>query len=92
MADPLTSTNDPLFFLHHSGLDRLWAIWQERDRKTRLWDVNGRVSTFFGVLQRGLTLDTPIWMGLAAPDRPVRDVMDIRNEDEKGFLCYRYEK
>jgi tyrosinase len=24
-----TSVNDPLFFLHHSNIDRLWAEWQE---------------------------------------------------------------
>jgi tyrosinase len=92
MTDPMTSTNDPLFFMHHSGLDHLWATWQEQDRKNRLWDVNGKVSIFGGIQQKGLTLDTPIWMGLAAPDRPVKDVMDIVNENEKGFLCYKYEQ
>src|SRR5205085_2080637 len=25
-----TSPNDPIFFLHHSNVDRLWAIWQKR--------------------------------------------------------------
>jgi len=25
-----TSPNDPLFFLHHANVDRLWAIWQAR--------------------------------------------------------------
>jgi tyrosinase len=89
----MTSTNDPLFFMHHSGLDHLWATWQEQDRKNRLWDVDGKVSSFFGAIQqKNLTLDTPIWMGLAAPDRPVRDVMDIANENGKGFLCYKYEQ
>jgi tyrosinase len=90
MTDPLVSTNDPLFFMHHSGLDHLWAIWQEKDRKSRLWDVEGDASGFLGLPQKGLTLDTPIWMGLAAPDRPVRDVMDTVNENGKGFLCYKY--
>ncbi len=27
---PSTSPNDPLFFLHHSNIDRIWAIWQQR--------------------------------------------------------------
>jgi tyrosinase len=25
-----TSPNDPVFFLHHSNIDRLWAKWQEK--------------------------------------------------------------
>jgi Common central domain of tyrosinase len=28
MADPGQSPGDPLFFLHHANVDRLWAIWQ----------------------------------------------------------------
>ncbi|TFK96434.1 hypothetical protein BDV98DRAFT_536582 [Pterulicium gracile] len=30
MADPSWSPNDPLFFLHHGMLDRIWALWQDR--------------------------------------------------------------
>lgn len=26
---PMTSPNDPVFFLHHCNVDRLWAKWQE---------------------------------------------------------------
>lgn len=26
---PSTSPNDPVFFLHHCNVDRLWAIWQQ---------------------------------------------------------------
>jgi tyrosinase len=25
-----TSPNDPVFFLHHANVDRLWAAWQAR--------------------------------------------------------------
>lgn len=27
---PHTAPNDPVFFLHHSNIDRIWAIWQQR--------------------------------------------------------------
>lgn len=30
MQNELTSPNDPVFFLHHSQVDRLWALWQQR--------------------------------------------------------------
>ena len=91
MRDLFTSTNDPLFFLHHAGLDRLWAMWQEMDIGSRLYNVSGDNRVFFGLTGATLTLDSPIWMGFAAPDRPVRDVMDTMNRDGKGFLCYKYE-
>ena len=28
---PSTSPNDPVFFLHHCNVDKLWAIWQQRN-------------------------------------------------------------
>jgi hypothetical protein len=37
-------------------------------------------------------LDTPIWMGFAAPDKVMKDVMDTSNRDGKGILCYKYDK
>jgi tyrosinase len=103
MLDVFTSTNDPLFFLHHAGLDRVWAIWQELDTSARTYNVapasaaaNPMAALFGGPRGLGgaanLTLDTPIWMGFAAPDRPTRVLMDTQNRDGKGILCYKYEK
>ena len=28
---PLTSPNDPVFFIHHCNVDRLWAQWQDQN-------------------------------------------------------------
>jgi tyrosinase len=93
MGDLFTSTNDPLFFVHHAGLDRLWAMWQETDIKTRLYDVSAAVNvTGPETSSATVQLDTPLWMGFGAPDRPARDVMDTLNRDGKGFLCYKYDK
>ena len=30
MAEIMASPNDPIFFLHHAQVDRVWAQWQER--------------------------------------------------------------
>lgn len=27
---PMTSPNDPVFFLHHCNIDRYWAIWEQK--------------------------------------------------------------
>ncbi|KAG4219547.1 hypothetical protein PC116_g31974 [Phytophthora cactorum] len=35
-GDPMTSPGDPLFYFHHTALDRLWWIWQMQDPDVRL--------------------------------------------------------
>ncbi|XXG99739.1 hypothetical protein Hte_006080 [Hypoxylon texense] len=35
-GDPMTSPGDPIFFFHHTALDRLWWIWQMQDAENRL--------------------------------------------------------
>lgn len=37
MTDPHTSTNDPIFFLHHSFVDLIWEMWRQevQDEKER---------------------------------------------------------
>lgn len=41
MRDPLTSPGDPVFYLHHSFVDKLWWDWQERDPENRMYDIGG---------------------------------------------------
>jgi tyrosinase len=41
MASVDTSPNDPVFFLHHANVDRLWALWEERHGNTYLADGQG---------------------------------------------------
>ncbi|KAH0430728.1 amino acid transporter [Colletotrichum camelliae] len=42
MLDVVGSPGDPLFFLHHTNLDRLWWEWQQANLTTRLTDMGGR--------------------------------------------------
>ena len=32
MANPVFSPNDPLFWVHHAQVDRVWSRWQEKRR------------------------------------------------------------
>jgi len=41
MLDPVSSPGDPLFYLHHTWLDKLWWNWQSIDLKHRLTDISG---------------------------------------------------
>ncbi|MGE8177504.1 tyrosinase family protein [Pseudomonas fluorescens] len=35
MIDPDTAALDPIFWLHHANIDRLWDVWLQRDRQDR---------------------------------------------------------
>ncbi|KAI1861852.1 hypothetical protein JX265_009355 [Neoarthrinium moseri] len=41
MNDPTFSPGDPIFYLHHSYLDKLWWEWQKLDYPARLHDMAG---------------------------------------------------
>ncbi|GAP88085.1 putative amino acid transporter [Rosellinia necatrix] len=41
MVNVLLSPGDPVFYLHHGYLDRVWWEWQSRDLTTRLTEIGG---------------------------------------------------
>lgn len=41
MRDPIASPGDPLFYLHHTWLDKVWWDWQALDLPARLTDIGG---------------------------------------------------
>ncbi|KAG9125874.1 hypothetical protein FRC07_005814 [Ceratobasidium sp. 392] len=40
------TSNDPLFFLHHANIDRIWYLWQSKDRRNAQAFKGGSVSTY----------------------------------------------
>lgn len=42
MFNPYSSPGDPLFYLHHAWLDKVWWRWQEGDLVERTKDITGR--------------------------------------------------
>ncbi|KAH8732980.1 hypothetical protein GQ44DRAFT_13967 [Phaeosphaeriaceae sp. PMI808] len=87
--DLFTSPGDPLFYLHHGGIDRAWWIWQQLDRKTRTGaqGISG-TGTFLNMPpSANTTLDTVIDLGYAAgPSVKVQDLMSTTD----GPMCYIY--
>jgi tyrosinase len=75
---------DPLFYIHHGFIDRLWWKWQSEDLDSRLYQLGGP-STQGG--SEELTLDYVMTTYEIRPNVTVREVMDIQS----GFLCYRYD-
>jgi tyrosinase len=47
------SPNDPVFFLHHAMIDRLWAVWRKLHPRERYKPVTGG--------PKGHSLDDPMW-------------------------------
>src|ERR1700760_131065 len=96
MSNLWTSPNDPLFYMHHTELDRLWAIWQGSNT-TRLNDVAAPSTiSFAGLLSKAqpaakTTKQTMVWMGQFPPSLAIGKVADTQNRDGSGALCYRYE-
>ncbi|KAI8931396.1 hypothetical protein NX059_011726 [Plenodomus lindquistii] len=81
---PATAPNDPLFFLHHSQIDRLWANWQALKPETRTMDFAG--NRYARSTDMDATLDDNMsFMGLI-PDAKVSDAMSIQT----SRLCYSY--
>lgn len=72
---------DPIFYLHHGQLDRVWWLWQNRDKANRIKDYSG------ANLNGGNVSLTDV-LPLAGLDKDVTvaEIMDT----EGGELCYRY--
>ncbi|KAI0530158.1 hypothetical protein GGR58DRAFT_518702 [Xylaria digitata] len=80
--DTEVAPNDPIFWLHHVQLDRLWWLWQQEAPQQRLNDYRQHESE----RQRPTSLENVLeYNGLADGVR-VGQVMDTENH----MLCYRY--
>jgi tyrosinase len=88
MGNTWSSVNDPLFFLHHAQIDRLWWIWQNLKPQNE-WAIGG---TVYPNGTGTVSLNSPIYFSPAvAPDVNFRYVMDTRNRNGRGVLCYVYD-
>ncbi|CAD6580422.1 MAG: hypothetical protein ASARMPREDX12_009559 [Alectoria sarmentosa] len=80
----VSAPQDPLFFLHHTQLDRQWWKWQQADREKRLRDYSGRA--VFNSTERAAGLEDLLFYGDLGPTVRVLDIMDTTT----GPLCYAY--
>jgi tyrosinase len=83
VSSPNVCLADPLFYLHHTQLDRLWYIWQQRDPEARLTSYSGHNQRHSMEMAK---LSDKIKMQGWAPEIEVQEVMSTEGE----LLCYRY--
>ena len=76
--------SDPLFYLHHANVDRIWWEWQMLDPEKRLHEISGPTTVNPPFVE--VTLDFMLTSSTLAPPIPIRDVMSIFHPS----LCYTY--
>jgi tyrosinase len=83
----MTSPNDPIFFLHHAQVDRLWTIWQAQDLANREYGYAGPKNRGLGEDPEEATIDDVMTFYGLADDVVVRDMMSLN----APWLCYSYQ-
>lgn len=89
ITDLYISPSDPLFFLHHTNIDRAFWSWQMRDLPYRYTDISGPLvfADYDNEVAGNTTLDYVIDVGTTNVNTTVRSLMNIQG----GVLCYDYE-
>jgi tyrosinase len=89
-GDFFVGASDPLFFLHHGEIDRVYWTWQNHGLPERLNAVAGTITSFNQPPSRNGTLDDIVDLGnLAGPKPTLRDLMSTTG-GLRGYFCYVY--
>ena len=90
-GDPNTSPGDPIFYFHHTALDRIWWIWQMQDPDKRLYAVPYANGTMTMPMNRRDTnpLDTLSDMEWLGPPIKLSETHDQLGGNG-GAFCYVY--
>ncbi|OAJ42659.1 hypothetical protein BDV3_006765 [Batrachochytrium dendrobatidis] len=84
MHDSTISSNDPIFFLHHTNIDRLYSKWQDMHPHQK-YEYSGK-RTKESTYSNARTTDHIRMWGMG-PDHQVKDVLNTMGG---GRMCYRY--
>ena len=88
MLDPLNSLNKSLFYLHHDAIDYCWSLLQKNVRANRIYNL-GRSAKRASSGEK--TWPVRFEMGAFALNSTVKEMGDLKNRDETGRLCFKYE-
>lgn len=88
MLDFFSSPGDPLFFMHHAQIDRLWTLWQNKDLKSREFAISGTGTFLNYPPSPEFKLTDKINLGRLSPGGPLPlgAVLSTR----RGPFCYAY--
>jgi len=94
MGDLYVSPGDPIFFLHHANLDRVWWSWQMKNQPARLTDFGGPscILDYYTPAHPQAcpneTLSQTMDLGVNFGTVTVADTMNIQGDT----LCYDYDE
>jgi len=74
----MSSPNDPVFWLHHCNIDRLWVVWQRENPGENYLPPSGTPGVVDG---HGLDDPMPPWDNEASPPTP----RDVLNHQAMGY-------
>lgn len=74
---------DPIFFLHHGQIDRIWWRWQQHDLQRRQYRYTG---SFKPRSKEQASVDDIVSIGGLAPDIQASELLNVRS----GIFCYTY--
>lgn len=87
MGHPFNSPADPLFYLHHGNLDRLYWLWQQKKLPQRYFDVGGPVNQYDLTGSQGnVTLNFEVHLGSLGGKKKLGQLTNTR----AGPFCYTY--
>lgn len=86
-ADFHSSPSDPIFFLHHGMIDKIYTVWQNLDLYRRQNVISGTSTLANSPPSAEMKLTDSIPFGFVAPDQKFSDLMSTTD----GLYCYRYE-
>lgn len=86
MSDFFSSPGDPIFYLHHAQVDRIWTVWQAKDPATRQYAISGTGTLVNAPPSPEFKLSDPIDLGFLGAPRPIRDFLNTK----AGPFCYEY--
>ena len=90
MADQPSTPGDPMWFLHHAQMDRLWYIWQNQDPETRLKEVATTHTNLNYPPSADVTLDDTIDLAyIGGPGSPPKKLSELASTVD-GPFCYKY--
>ncbi len=84
MQSPATAGQDPIFWLHHANIDRLWEVWLSLPGSVRLTDPGG-ASAFLATQWRSAIF----WFG--SEQSPSTYTMDDVEDLSSAKMDYEYE-
>ncbi|KAK3322910.1 hypothetical protein B0H66DRAFT_574901 [Apodospora peruviana] len=81
-GDSITSSGDPLFFMHHGFVDKMWWQWQSKDPETRLKDISGLnaqdPAVGFSEFPGGMEQESSLW------GKPTREILAVTPDPKSG--------